>query len=166
MRTTQLNILIMATLTLFSTITSQVNAQNKTMASMTIRAEVIESSSVNAVQAFKMGEPSFDVKESTFARNGFGSYSLTGAVDSEIVIRYEQVSTIDNSESHTMRFTPSIKINGKQFEASRYNSIRLGKDSVTGPGSAMIYIEGSLTSPESVPSAIESTELLVAIEFN
>ena len=167
MKTTLKYFTIMATLALFSTITQQANAQKTATASMTVRATVVESASVETLSSMVFADAATDESGYTAISMQPAGFSVSGITNSEIGISITQ-QPAETQEVHSVFFAPTIKVDG--FSTGFDNNM-IGSVMVNGLGSQLrgktsVWIEGVLQSEEDMAQVKYNGEYLVSVEYN
>ncbi|MCH8523708.1 MAG: hypothetical protein LAT52_04080 [Balneolales bacterium] len=134
----------MATLAVFSTLTADILAQGSSVASMTIRATVVESASIQAVNDLRFTETSFNDNQFISQTDGFAEFVITGTRDAEISVTVSSQSML-SEEASSVVFTPSL-VSGNGL-LSQHQTIQLKSDSQSGQSRASVWVEGKIESP-------------------
>lgn len=134
----------MATLAVFSTLTTDILAQGSSVASMTIRATVVESASIQAVNDFRFTPATFNNQQFVSHTDQFAEFVLTGTPDAEISISVEADEHIDEDGNRVV-FTPAIVgINGQSVSRQ---AVQMKSNGTSGQARASVWLEGKLESP-------------------
>lgn len=167
MKTTLNYFTIMATLTLFSTITQQASAQKTATASMTVRATVVESASVETLSSMVFADAA--TNESGFSAISMqpAGFSVSGITNSEIGISITRQLS-ESQELHSVYFAPSIKVDGF---STGFDNDMTGSVMVKGYGSQLrgktsVWIEGVLQSEQDMSQIKYDSAYLVSVEYN
>ncbi len=167
MKTTLKYFTIMATLALFSTITQQASAQKTATASMTVRATVVESASVESLGSLVFANAQTNDSGFTSISMQPAGFSVSGIANSEIGITITE-QQIESEEMHAVYFAPSIKVDGIY---SGFGSDLNGNVLIKGMGSQLrgktsVWIEGVLQSEEDMAQVKYNGEYLVSVDYN
>lgn len=167
MKTTLKYFAIMATLAMFSTITQQANAQKTATASMTVRANVVESASVESLSSIVFADAASNESGYTAISMQPAGFSVSGITNSQIGITITQQEA-ETEEVHSVFFAPKVKVDG--FSTGFNNELK-GNVMVSGLGSQLrgktsVWIEGILQSEEDMAKVKFQGDYLVSVEYN
>ncbi|KPP95973.1 MAG: hypothetical protein HLUCCA01_06910 [Bacteroidetes bacterium HLUCCA01] len=161
-RITQI-ILTMATLAVFSTLSADVLAQGSSVASMTIRATVVESASLQAVNDLRFSDGTYDNQRYVSVTDRNAEFVLSGTTDAEIsvsVVATEQ----DEAEGSNVLFTPSL-VSGNDYLSSQ-QMIQLKAGAQGGQARASVWVEGRLESENEQAVQQYTGQYLVSAVYN
>lgn len=158
---------IMATLALFSTLTNNVFAQQTTLASMTIRATVVESASLKTVNDLRF-------QESTVSESGTVLHTSTGAARfdfggtdaSNISITLSGPEVLEDEDGNSVFFSPVLRVGDSMtnMNSSYGTNIQLKSTENGYSGRASVWVEGTLEAASDKPVlAIEGRYLVSAV---
>lgn len=161
-RITQL-ILTMATLAVFSTLSTDVLAQGSSVASMTIRATVVESASLQAVNDLRFSQGSYDNQRYVSVTDRNAEFVLSGTADAEISISVSASET-EELEASNVVFTPSL-VQGNDYLTSQ-QMIQLKSNGQGGQARASVWVEGRLESENEHAIQQYSGQYMVSAVYN
>lgn len=168
MKTTLKYITIMATLAVFSTLSNDVMAQKTSSASMTIRATVVESTSLKTISEMVFSES--DVTDTGYKAemSQAAEFSINGISNTEIGISFKAPEMLTDESGNSVFFTPNVKV-GNQFlgSASDLNGrFLIEKQEGKFRGQTSVWIEGLLQSETEFAQEKYQGNYLVSIDYN
>lgn len=167
MKTTTKHFAIMATLALFSTLTNDVMAQRSAVASMTIRATVVESASLASVNDMRFTAVSSSVNGHTLASSSAAEFVLSGTQTTEVSISLIAPETLIDEDGNQVVFRPSVRIGNESIRESNISrQVRLNSENGSGSGRASIWVEGILESEQAFSNKIMQGDYIVSAVYN
>lgn len=168
MKTTLLTYTILATLAIFSTITGDVYAQKTSIASMTVRATVVQSASMISMNdmvfsPFTVNDSGQHVSSSTKAE-----FILSGSVGSEINISMNAPETLNDEDGNSIYFKPLVKIGNNEISgfSNVVSNVNLMGQTSGYYGKSSVWIEGLISSNEEMANSKYSGDYLVSVSYN
>jgi hypothetical protein len=168
MKSTLLQLTIMASLAIFSTMTSDVYAQKTSMASMTVKATVVETASLHSLNEmifspFTSNDSGLQTSLSTKAE-----FVLSGSVGSEVNISLNASETLNDIDGNSIYFKPTVKIGNADVIVGNNlttNANLLGQP--TGfSGKTSVWIEGMISSENVMSQSSYNGNYIVSISYN
>ncbi|HAC15196.1 MAG TPA: hypothetical protein DCE78_04535 [Bacteroidetes bacterium] len=168
MKTTLKYIAIMATLAVFSTLSQDVMAQKTSSASMTIKATVIESTSLKSISDLVFSAA--DVTESGYKSemNQAAGFSIAGIVNTEIGISFKAPEMKVDDSGNSIFFTPTVKVGNQDLGSASESNGRFLIEAQEGKfrGQTSVWIEGLLQSKSEMALAKYQGDYIVSIDYN
>jgi hypothetical protein len=167
MNTTLKYFTAMAALALFTTLTQTVDAQKSASASMSIKAVVVESASVQSLSSLVFADATTNESVYTAISMQPAGFSVSGIVNAEIGISIIS-SNAAQVDQHSVFFTPSVRVDGLSagFGNGLSGSLLVNAEHGQVRGKTSVWIEGVLQSESSNPAATYQGEYLVSVEYN
>jgi hypothetical protein len=159
-------IFIMATIALFSTLTNDALAQRTAVASMTIRATVVESASVIAENELRFAPATLAGDAYISEVNSGARFTFTGTTDAEVSISVSQVDSFFDEDGNSVVFTPKVSINNDVVVDSGNQFVRLRGTDTGHSGKASVWVEGQLESENNLNGRMVSGSYLVSAAYN
>jgi hypothetical protein len=166
MRTTTKHFAIMATLALFSTLTTNVMAQRSAVASMTIRATVVESASLESVTDMRFTSVSTTAGVSQ-ASSSAAEFVFSGMQTSEVSISLVAPETLVDEDGNHVVFRPNVRIGNEVIHAGQVSrQVRLSSENGSGSGRASVWVEGILESENAFSAKVMHGDYIVSAVYN
>jgi hypothetical protein len=159
-------IFIMATIALFSTLTNDALAQRTAVASMTIRATVVESASVIAENEMRFSPATLAGDSYVSEVNTGARFTFTGTTDAEISISVSQVESFSDEDGNSVVFRPKVSINDDVLVDAGQRFVRLKGSDNGHSGRASVWVEGQLESQNELNGSLISGSYLVSAVYN
>ncbi len=160
-------LLTMATLALFSTLTNDVLAQQTSVASMTIRATVVESATLKALNDLRFQGTSVSESGSVLhASAGAARFDFGGTDASNISITLSGPEVLEDEDGNSVVFSPVLRVGDSMTNMnSPYGTnIQLKSPENGYSGRASVWVEGTLEAASDKPVlAIEGRYLVSAV---
>lgn len=158
----------MATLAMFSTLTYDVMAQKSATASMTIKASVVESASLQAMPEMKFSDLTATADGFTAQTEQAAGFSISGSANLEVNISFKAPEALVNEDGSSLYFTPVITVGQTRLGSNGMISGQFKLDQMNqyGQGQTSIWIEGMIQSDKEVAQAKYKGDYLVSIDYN
>jgi hypothetical protein len=168
MKTTLLKLTIMATLAIFSTLTSEVYAQKTSMASMTVKATVVETASVHSLNEMIFDSIMISDSGVHTSTSNKAEFVLSGAVGSEVNITMNASEKLEDGNGNSIYFRPLVQIgNSEVVDANFINSqVNLMAQPKGFSGKTSVWVEGMITSNSEIAQTKFSGDYLVSVSYN
>lgn len=157
----------MATLVVFSTLTNDVLAQRSAVASMTIRANVVESSSLYSASELRFSQSEL-LDSGYIARSSeMGEFVITGTTDAEVSITVTSPEFLSDDEGNSVVFRPSVIIDNTVAQIiNHHQSVQLKSNGNSTQGRTSVWIEGMIESESSVNGRKLHGNYLISAVYN
>ncbi|MCH8496541.1 MAG: hypothetical protein LAT57_13045 [Balneolales bacterium] len=157
----------MATLVVFSTLTNDVLAQRTAVASMTIRANVVESSSLYSASELRFSQSELLDSGYVARSSEMGEFVITGTSDAEVSITITSPEYLSDDEGNSVIFRPSVKIDNSVTQITNHQqSVQLKSAGNSTQGRTSIWIEGMIESESSVNGRSLQGSYLISAVYN
>ena len=158
----------MATLAVFSTLSQDVMAQKYSSASMTIRATVVESTSLKSISDLVFSAA--DVTESGYKAemNQAAAFTIDGTVNTEIGFTFKAPEMVIDESGDSIYFTPNVKVGNHDLGNALESNGRFLIEAQEGKyrGQTSVWIEGLLQSESEMALAKYQGNYIVSIDYN
>jgi len=167
MYTTLTYIAAMTALVLFTSIPQSLDAQKSTSSTMTIKAVVVESASVQSMSSLVFADFSSNESGNTAISMQPAGFLVSGIANAEIGISVTS-SNAELQDEQALFFVPSVRVDGLStgFVKEMSGNVRVNAEYGQVRGKTSVWIEGLLQSELSNPKATYQGEYLVSVEYN
>lgn len=168
MKTTLLKLTIMATLAIFSTITTDVYAQKTSMASMTMKATVVSSASLHSLNDIIFNPFTTNDSGQHISTSNKAEFVLSGSAGSEVNISLHASNTLNDVDGNSIYFRPLVKIgNADVMEGNNLTSnVNLLGNANGFSGKTSVWIEGMISSEDEMAKTSYNGEYIVSVSYN